>query len=247
MTRATKYAVNGLMIVICVALFFPAYLFWRDNDVSNANRVRSQAKKEYYQREYLKAYKSYQLLLDSLNVSDEAASMNYANSAYLSSNLLLDGFYGSSGKVKLPDSALTALASQSQSEYARLSGIENSAIASLAYNQLGYSALKKKDLFESGDPDSTLTSALEHFKNALRRNPENDSARYNYELIARLVAFPETIMQQTQALIAEKKYREAAELLESSMKRSPTLEKKQKEFLQRLKQVVKIDSLYARS
>jgi tetratricopeptide (TPR) repeat protein len=163
----------------------------------------------------------------------------------MSSNILLNGLYGSVGKTKVADSTLQDLADFSQSEYGRLSTVEEAKIASMAYNQLGYSALKRKDALRDKNADSTLAAALEHFKNALRRNPENDSARYNYELVKRLAAYPETVMNQTRSLVNQRRYVEAADLLESAMRRHPALEK-QKEYLTRLKQIVKIDSIYTR-
>jgi tetratricopeptide (TPR) repeat protein len=106
--------------------------------------------------------------------------------------------------------------------------------------------LKADNLLQQPNADSTLTAALEHFKNALRRNPDNDSARYNYELVARLAAYPQTVMRNVQSLVEEHRYRQAAELLEGAMRRNPALEK-QKEYLERLRQIVKIDSIYGRS
>ncbi|HYF67620.1 MAG TPA: hypothetical protein VD884_05755 [Ohtaekwangia sp.] len=240
-----KLIVSILMIVICIGLLIPAYLYFQRNPISQANRMKAQAKKEYFAREYLKAYKAYQFLFDSLKVKSDPASLNYANAAFMSSGILRDGFYGSSGQTTLSDSVLGMLEDVSEAEYVRLTSTKDNKIASKAANQLGYSALKKGDLFVDEDTDSVLTVALDHFKTALRKNPGNDSARYNYELIKKIVLFPETILSQAKALVAEKKYVEAQTLLENAMKRDPRL-KKQTEFLDRIKLVVKIDSLYAK-
>jgi tetratricopeptide (TPR) repeat protein len=245
MKKKGKIILNIFLLAFCLALFVPVYMYWQKNDISKKNKLRTQAKDEYFAREFLKAYKTYELLIDSLKVVDNAASLNYANSAFMSSNILLNGLYGSVGKTKVADSTLQDLADFSQSEYGRLSTVEEAKIASMAYNQLGYSALKRKDALRDKNADSTLAAALEHFKNALRRNPENDSARYNYELVKRLAAYPETVMNQTRSLVNQRRYVEAADLLESAMRRHPALEK-QKEYLTRLKQIVKIDSIYTR-
>lgn len=247
-----KTVVSVLICVICLGLLIPAYFFWRDNKISNANRLRSKAEDEYFRREFLMAYVTYRDLIDSLGVQDDAASMNYANSAFMSSKLLAGGVLGSahSNKPANPGDAATngtdSLYNFSQSQYSRLTDVDDGKIASVAYNQLGYSALRVKPLKNPKSLDSAMTVALEHFKNALRRNPDNDSARYNYELLKKIVDLPATIMRETQDLVNQKRYQEAAELLEASMKKSPALAKEQ-EYLSRLKQIVKIDSIYART
>lgn len=235
-----------LLSALLVILVVSGYFYLNNNPITKANQMKRHAKDAFYAREFLQAFNIYQELFDSLNVKEETSSMNYANSAMMSSNLLKGGFYGSSGKIKLPDSTRSLLAGISESEYAQLSGSDNDKIASLAFNQRGFSMLKVNDLLRQANADSTLKASLEHFKNALRRNPENDSARYNYELISRLAAYPETILKKVQSLVDAHRYREAAELLEGAMRRNPTLEK-QKELLGRLKQIVKIDSVYGRS
>jgi hypothetical protein len=235
-----------LLSLLVVILLVTGYFYWKDNPITKANHLKSRAKDAIYASEFLQAFNIYQELFDSLHVKEEKSSMNYANSALMSSNILKGGFYGSSGKIKLPDSTLSLLANISEMEYAQLSGSDDDEIASLAFNQRGFAMLKADGLLRQPNADSTLAAALEHFKDALRRNPENDSARYNYELISRLAAYPQTIMKNVQSLVAEHRYREAAELLEGAMRRNPTLQKQQ-EFLDRLKQIVKIDSIYGRS
>jgi len=242
MSTTGKVIGKSILIAICLALFIPAYFYFKNNQISKANRLKSEAKREYFAREYLKAYHAYAQLLDSLQILSDAASINYANAAFMSSNILLNGFYGSSGQVKLPDSSLQALADISQAEYIQLTSSKDAKIASIAANQLGYSMIKGGNLFEDESTDSVLTSALDHFKNALRKNPANDSARYNYELIKKIVLFPESILSQTKALVAQQRYREAASLLERSMKRDPRL-RKQEELLNRIKTIIQIDSV----
>lgn len=242
MSTNVNLILRVLLIVVCAALFLPAYWFWRDNDISQVNRLKEEAKDEYFAREFLKAYRLYDLLIDSLQVKDEAAAINYANAAFMSSNILLNGFYGTPGKQPaLDDSTLQDLADRSSAAYEKLTVARNKKIASMASNQLGYSAIKAGDVFEKDNTDSVLTAALEHFKNALRTNPANDSARYNYELVKKILLFPETILAQTKALVAEKKYKEAAALLEQAMKRDRRLQQ-QKELLTRIQTVIRIDT-----
>jgi Ca-activated chloride channel homolog len=246
MKGVSKIILIVLLSLVCITLIITGYLYWQDNPITKANQLKARAKKAMYAAEYLQAFNIYQELFDTLGVKEEASSMNYANSALMSSNILKGGFYGSSGKIKLPDSTLSLLADISEMEYSQLSGSTDDKIASLAFNQRGFSMLKADNLLQQPNADSTLTAALEHFKNALRRNPDNDSARYNYELVARLAAYPQTVMRNVQSLVEEHRYRQAAELLEGAMRRNPALEK-QKEYLERLTQIVKIDSIYGRS
>lgn len=242
----TNRLLSVVMLCICVGLIIPAYLFFQQNAVSKANRLRSKAKKEYFAREYLKAFKTYETLFDATDIKDDAASINYANAAFMSSNILLGGFYGTSDKQnKLPDSVLNQLAGISESEYTRLRSAGDNKIASVASNQLGYSTVKAGNLFADEKTDSILAVALDHFKDALLANPLNDSARYNYELLKKIALFPETILSQTRALVAAQKYREASALLEKSMRRDPRLTK-QKDFLDRIKTIINIDSVNTR-
>ena len=61
--------------------------------------------------------------------------------------------------------------------YQQLTQSANATIASVAEQQLGQMFFDKKQ----------YEPALEHFKNALRKNPSNQEARYNYELLKKLI------------------------------------------------------------
>src|SRR5690349_21125178 len=135
MKRGGKIALNIVMILVCVALFVGAISYWALNKTSAANRLRSKAKNEYFDREFLMAYHTYHGLIDSLKVSDEAASINYANSAFMSSKALKNGLYGSTrGKVggidaEVNDQTKDSLFDFSQAEYLRLSSAKNNTVA----------------------------------------------------------------------------------------------------------------------
>ena len=146
------------------------------------------------------------------------------------------------GEDAAPDSAVQQIGFQGKERYAMLTASNSSHIASMASNQLGYASLRGSDVFEAPNADSLLVVALDHFKNALRKDPSNDSARYNYELVKMIVDFPETVLAETKALVAQKRYREAASVLERGMRRDPRL-RQQKDFMQRLRTVIAIDSL----
>jgi len=62
-------------------------------------------------------------------------------------------------------------------KYQELSESTNKNIASIAEQQLGQVMFDKKQ----------YEPALEHYKNALRKNPANQDARYNYELLKKML------------------------------------------------------------
>jgi hypothetical protein len=234
--------ISIMMVALFIVLTIPAFMFVKKNPISQANGLKKKAKKEYQNAEYASAYISYRMLLDSLGVVSDPASLNYANAAYLSSVLLKNGTRQGKGSTDAADSSLLQIGSFGKEKYALLTSSTDEKISSLAFNQLGYSQLKDGELFGSQGSDSVLLMALEHFKNALRKDPENDSARFNYELVKKVVDYPETVLSEVKSLIAEKRYREAAALLEKGMRRDPRL-RQQQDFMQRLRTVIRIDSL----
>ncbi|MCF6351970.1 MAG: hypothetical protein L3J06_03070 [Cyclobacteriaceae bacterium] len=67
--------------------------------------------------------------------------------------------------------------SNAVNNYQELSESTNKDIASIAEQQLGQVMFDKKQ----------YEPALEHYKNALRKNPANQDARYNYELLKKIL------------------------------------------------------------
>jgi hypothetical protein len=232
------------MAAICIGLTVAAYFFYKKNPISQANRLKSKARQEYFRREYVNAYTTYKLLVDSLGIQHDAANLNYANAAFMSSNILLNGFYGrnNNDKEMAGDSMLQFLADFSRQKYQTLAISPDNKISSMASNQFGYSLIKGNKQLASTETDTTLLQALDHFKNSLRRDPQNDSARHNYELIKKIIDYPETVLAETKSLIAQKRYREAEALLTRAMNRDFRL-LKQRDFLNRLRTVIVIDSL----
>lgn len=235
------------LVALLIALMIPAMRFLRDNRISQSNSLKKKGEKEYLATDYVSAYNTYKRLIDSLANNEDEVGINYANSAYLSSALLMKGLRerASMDQSGSSDSTLQQIGFYGKEKYSMLTGSVNDEIAAIASNQLGYAALKGSDVFSSGNTDSILFVALDHFKNAVRRDPSNDSARHNYELVKLIINFPETILSETKALIAQKRYREAAALLEKGMRRDPRL-RQQKDFMTRLRTVIAIDSLEGR-
>lgn len=164
--------------------------------IAKANKLKKEASSAYADGNFQEAIDSYQTLLDSMGIEDDRARLNLANSAYIMSyggdnmGLLSDI---SSGDTMIEDtSALNAISSDlkyfdiAESNYNRVKDGTNPALASMANNQLGIISYKMGE--QSPDEKESFTqSALSNFKQALLKNPQNDQARYNYELLKKLI------------------------------------------------------------
>lgn len=246
MKKREHMVFSVLSIVGFIALLIPVYFYLKSDKIRRTNRLIDTAREQYFRRDYLSAFKTYEQLIDSSGFYEDAAMLNYANSGFLSSLFLKRGLTGRDNSPVLSDTALQQLSGQSQSMYSILTTSGKNKIASMAHNQLGYAMIKDTEAFSSEDSaDSLLVESLQHFKQALKKNPNNDSARYNYELIKKLLGYPETVLSETRALVAQRRYIEAANVLESAMERDLRLAR-QKEFLQRIKAVAGIDTTYRR-
>jgi len=164
--------------------------------IAKSNKLKKQASQAYNEGNYELAISSYQRLLDSLEVDDDKARLNLANAAYIMSyggdNMgLLNEI--SSGETMIEDTAaLNAISGDlrffdiADSNYKRVKDGSNPQLASMAHNQLGVISYKMGE--QSPDEKESFTqSALSNFKKALLNNPENDQARYNYELLKKLI------------------------------------------------------------
>jgi len=231
-------------VLVFAGLTFLAVRFFLDNQIGRTNRLTREAGEDYRNREYVGAFQKYRQLIDSLQYANDAATLNYANAGYLSSSILDQGLKGARQQQPLSDTLVQQMVGNSISRFNTLIVSTNKEIASSAYNQLGYISVRNNKPGESGEgSDSLLVIALENFKMALRRNPDNDSARYNYELLKKTVGFAETIVSQAKSLVAQQRYMEAAKLLETSMQRDARL-MKQRDFLNRIKSIAGIDTTY---
>lgn len=244
--RKSNRIIDALLLLCSLALLVPVYFYWKDNDVTLQNKTLSNARKAYESREYVKAYKAYQQLIDSLGFRHDAALFNYGNAALLSSDFLNTGLRNTPQMdYSVPDSIAKGIAEKANQLFFEVSrGAENS-LSSKGSNQLGYMAIKAGESSGENEMDNKLAEALEHFKEALKKDPNNENARYNYELIKKIYGFPETILSEVRSLVAENRYREAAALLETSMQRDVRL-RSQKELLNRIRSVIKIDSAFSR-
>ena len=175
--------------------------------IAKSNRLKKEAKEAIDNLDYERAVNSYLMLIDSLESDDEVARLNLANAAYLLSyggdNLGLMSDI-SSGEKQIQDSAaLSAVSDQlryfdiADANYRSLTDAQEPTIASSAYNQMGIISYKLSE--QSPDErESFMQSSLSNFKNALKKNPQNESARYNYELLKKIKRQQEEQEQQQQ-------------------------------------------------
>lgn len=164
--------------------------------IAKSNKLKREASSAYADGNFQEAISSYQMLLDSMEIEDDRARLNLANAAYVMSyggdNMgLLSEI--SSGETMIEDTAaLNAISGDlkyfdiAESNYKRVKDGSNTSLASMANNQLGIIAYKMGE--QSPDEKESFTqSALNNFKQALLKNPQNDQARYNYELLKKLI------------------------------------------------------------
>ena len=146
---------------------------------------------------YVEAVLTYIELVDSLAVNDDNLKMNMANAAYNLSYGLEDlQFLDEAGEPdpNNPIALDTAGAGRTElkfaviaeNKYLELVNSNNKSIASSAYNQRGIIAYIQSEKEKGSNKEGLFGQSLEHFKNALRNNPQNDAARYNYELLKKI-------------------------------------------------------------
>jgi hypothetical protein len=167
------------------------------NKIAKSNALKKDAKSYYSNKEYSKAVEAYARLLDSLGSTDDAAQMNMANAAYFlafgdeSLGLLQQAKKNPEGL----DSASVNGASESL-KYASIAennydaialGSADKILSSSAFNQKGVMNYKQSEIAEAQEKKAFTTQALNNFKSALKKNPTNESARYNYELLKKLI------------------------------------------------------------
>jgi len=134
--------------------------------------------------------------------------------------------------------------------YQNLTESSNNKISSIAQQQLGQIQFDKKQ----------YEPALEHYKNALRKNPSNQEARYNYELLKKILKeqednkkqeqgqdqqnqepseFAKQMKKKAEELVLLRKYSEAYNLMQLALQKDKTVSSFN-DFINRIKDVVEI-------
>jgi Ca-activated chloride channel homolog len=182
-------------------LIFVVLLFTSITDpvtrIAKSNALKKEAKNFYNQKEYEKAITAYGQLLDSIGTADDNAQLNMANAAYFLA--YGDEALGLLKEAKKNPQGLDSSAIGGASESLKYAGIASNnydaltrnsadkAIVSSAFNQKGIINYKQSEIAEAKDKEAFTNQALSDFKNAIKQNPTNESARYNYELLKKLI------------------------------------------------------------
>jgi len=131
--------------------------------------------------------------------------------------------------------------------YDRLLKSKDKSIASTANLQLGVLAFENQQ----------QAQALGYFKNALKANPGNEAARYNYELVKKAMQqdespgqdqtepseFAKKLRRQAEELVRQGRYKEAFQLMQNGLAVDKTVSAYQ-DFIKRTGDVAEIDEKY---
>lgn len=165
--------------------------------IAKVNGIKKDAKEAMEAQNYIEAVLYYIELVDSLAVDDDNLKMNMANAAYnLSYGLEDKQFLDEAGEpdTNNPIAVDTAGASSTElkfaviaeNKYLELVNSVDKTIASSAFNQRGIISYIQSEKEKDGNKEGLFGQSLDHFKNALRNNPSNEAARYNYELLKKI-------------------------------------------------------------
>lgn len=128
----------------------------------------------------------------------------------------------------------------------------NKTIRAAAYQQLGIEATKNQN----------LADAATYFKQALKSNPQNDAARYNYELARKKLAqqkeeeeqeqkqdeqiepseWAKELKKEAERLVNQYRYQEAFNLMQEGLKQDPTVAAFNT-FTERIGTIIEIEQL----
>ena len=159
------------------------------NDIAKINKLKSEAQRSYEAGDFKSALHHYQILVDSFQLQEEEVLMNYANAAYLLTNPTggeMKGITPDAGNIPdLPEEEMAKYLETARNQYTQLSQTAafSNQMKSLAYNQLGVMNYQMGAVQGA----QALQVAKELFKASLRANPYNEDARFNYELISKML------------------------------------------------------------
>jgi Ca-activated chloride channel homolog len=241
-----------IIITLLCGLTLIYFKVIRKNNLSEISRAKREARNNYQIGRYSEAFPLYQHLVDSLKIDEEPLRINYANAGFLSaatdsvSYIRMQQSRSDSTKTAPKQSEVLAT---TQQEYLKLTNAKMKSIGSMADNQLGIYLLKiegsriDNEADQTGKAtDSLIRKSLLLFKEALKKDPANDSARFNYELLKLKLNFPEMVYTKAEQLVQRRRYGQAYELMESATKKDSRM-KRYAEFTKKVQSIAKIDSL----
>ncbi|HEY0654482.1 MAG TPA: hypothetical protein VGD65_15180 [Chryseosolibacter sp.] len=212
-------------------LLMLALIFNDPIKISKINSAKSKAKDAFQAGDYKKAAEIYTYLIDSLGVREDEVLLNRAHAFYLQKDT-----------------------AHAQADYQALANSSKNSIVSKADLQLGLIANQNKK------PEQ----ALNLFKQAIKADPTNHEARYNYEMLKKKLdakkkeeqkknqdqndknkkkepsEFAKKLKAQADRLVAERKYKQAYDLMVDGLAKDETVSSYQ-QFIDRIKIVDGID------
>ncbi|MCC5946610.1 MAG: hypothetical protein JJT94_16890 [Bernardetiaceae bacterium] len=164
--KSVLIAAAALMICFLVGMagfFYAGWLAeWNPTRIHHINQTKKEALQALDNEDYEVAIAKLKKLKDEIGVNQTALFLNLAHAYFNEEDTLAIKHY-------------EQIAYAAEAEY-----------SSVANQQLGVSYFKKAKL-KKANSHTNLRKALEHCREALRQNPESHEARFNYELINRLI------------------------------------------------------------
>lgn len=205
-----------ITIMICLTGTLFSWFLLRKSHVTPYNKVVRAVYKSLRTNDYQSAQRHLGVLLDSLRDGRDEVKVNFAHAGYRLRKSSL-----------LPDSLLAFPRDTMLAIYGQLTEAKNVVIRSESNNQLGNAGLKFQPAAEPDAIDQRLREARDYYAAGLRADPGNDSIRYNYELLSRVLVYPDVILQRVESLIAQRQYGQAYELFQEAKKRDARLQRYQ--------------------
>lgn len=237
-----------LLAAIGVALVGFAVVFGTKTNAIQVHTLAREARKAYNSADYPAALSSLQYLADTLSYDRDAARLDLAHAGFLTSrydtsnrarDLIKDGYpLDTAGLADMKEALNVTGATGNYSKLTETA--ESNYYASNAYNQLGVIAYIMRNPESEAE---AMAEAAADFKEALRKDPSNEFARYNYELIRTRIDYPEMIMSQVRELIHQRNYKAARALLRKAFDRDNQIQRSYADYAERLENIIRIDSL----
>jgi tetratricopeptide (TPR) repeat protein len=249
-----KYLMIYFMCSIILTLLAIGFIAIRKSKITAINRSLRAGREAFVDGDYKRAILNFAQANDTLSFNSDEVKLNTAHALFHLSGA------GTSSKEKsvseiiknTADSLLnkqdTIQGKTTMDYYTELSATSPlNDVASVSFNQIGvinYRDFSYEVTFKNGSyemSEQTLQGSADYFKEALRKNPDNEIARYNYEMIKKKLAYPELIMKRVRAMVKENRYNDAHKLMKAAIAKDPSIEAKNNGFLKRLEDIIKID------
>lgn len=171
--------------------------------IYNQNKNIESAYDAYFEKEYDSVIEHLKILTDSLEFEDEGLQLNIAHSTFQK-----NGFSGPNGTNTRnnADSVYLRIVESTFYEYAKMWDSQEQ-LSSKGYHQAGMVTFKSRVVNNAiAEEKQLISSSMDYFKNALRKDPYNEKARYNYEILKKYNEFPEQVMERVKNLVKLRRY-----------------------------------------